>query len=41
MEVSNEGIRNPVFNGWMFSSSPSVSNLENAIYDVTAVECKN
>ncbi|MFT5702848.1 MAG: hypothetical protein ACI9TO_000200 [Rickettsiales bacterium] len=41
MEVSNEGIGNPVFNGWMFSSSPSVSNLENAIYDVIAVECKN
>lgn len=31
----------PIFNGWMFSSSPSVSSLEHAVYDVTAVSCYN
>lgn len=30
-----------IFYGWMFASSPSVSGLENPIYDLTAVSCKN
>lgn len=28
-----------IFRGWMFSSSPSISSLEHAVYDVTAVSC--
>lgn len=28
-----------IFNGWMFSSSPSISALENPVYDVTVVKC--
>jgi hypothetical protein len=28
-----------IFNGWMFSSSPSITSLEHAVYDVTAVTC--
>ena len=28
-----------IFNGWMFSSSPSITSLEHAVYDVTAVNC--
>lgn len=28
-----------VFNGWMFSSSPSISTMENPIYDVVAINC--
>lgn len=25
--------------GWMFSSSPSLSTLEHAVYDITVIEC--
>lgn len=28
-----------IFNGWMFSSSPAISTMENPIYDVVAVTC--
>jgi len=28
-----------IFNGWMLSSSPAVSGLENPVYDVTVAEC--
>ena len=30
-----------IFYGWMFASSPSLSGLENPIYDITALNCKN
>lgn len=30
-----------IFNGWMFSSSPSLSALEHPVYDVAVVACKN
>ena len=30
-----------VFRGWMFASSPALSALEHAVYDVWAVDCKN
>lgn len=29
-----------IFYGWMFASSPSISGLENPIYDITALSCK-
>lgn len=29
-----------VFNGWMFKSSPALSALENPIYDVGVLDCK-
>jgi hypothetical protein len=28
-----------VFNGWLFSSSPSLSGLEHPVYDVVVLEC--
>ncbi len=28
-----------IFDGWMFSSSPAISSLEHAVYDITAVSC--
>lgn len=28
-----------VFNGWMFSSSPSLSAMEHPVYDITVIEC--
>lgn len=30
-----------IFNGWMFSSSPSISALEHAVYDVWIIDCKD
>jgi hypothetical protein len=30
-----------IFYGWMFASSPSISGLENPIYDITAISCKS
>ena len=30
----------PVFNGWMFSSSPAVSAMEHPVYDITLLSCK-
>lgn len=29
-----------LFSGWMFSSSPAISGLEHAVYDVTLLGCK-
>jgi len=31
----------PVFSGWMFASSPSLSAMEHAVYDVWVVDCIN
>jgi hypothetical protein len=31
--------RRRVFNGWMFASSPGVSALEHAVYDVWVLDC--
>ena len=28
-----------VFSGWMFASSPSLSSMEHAVYDVWVVDC--
>ena len=30
-----------VFTGWMFASSPALSALEHAVYDVWVVDCRN
>ncbi len=30
-----------VFSGWMFASSPALSALEHAVYDVWVIDCKN
>ena len=29
-----------IFSGWMFASSPAISALENPVYDVTVLACK-
>lgn len=29
-----------VFNGWMFSSSPSLSGLEHPVYDIVVLRCE-
>jgi hypothetical protein len=30
-----------LFSGWMFASSPALSALENPIYDLWVLDCKN
>ena len=30
-----------IFSGWMFSSSPGISSMEHAVYDVVAINCKD
>ena len=37
VRAGEEGI--PVFSGWMSASSPSLSAMEHAIYDVWVVDC--
>jgi hypothetical protein len=32
--------KSPLFYGWMFSSSPSISGLEHPVYDIIAIDCK-
>ena len=31
----------PLFTGWMFASSPSISAVEHPVYDVWVIDCKN
>ena len=38
-ETGSNNIRNQIFHGWMFASSPSISGLEHPIYDITALNC--
>jgi hypothetical protein len=42
LEVSEiyQDKKTPIFFGWLFASSPSVSSLEHSVYDVVAVSCK-
>ncbi len=40
-DVKEDGTKELIFTGWMFSSSPSISGLEHPIYDLVAIECKN
>lgn len=30
----------PIFTGWMFASSPALSAMENAVYDLSVVACR-
>jgi hypothetical protein len=30
-----------VFSGWMFASSPAVSAMEHAVYDIRVLECRD
>ena len=39
-ENETADVKNKIFYGWMFASSPSISSLEHPIYDVTALGCK-
>lgn len=38
---TNQDHKKEIFSGWMFSSSPSLSTVEHALYDVNLLECIN
>jgi hypothetical protein len=38
-EKMHEGTDEWIFSGWMFASSPSLSSMEHAVYDVWVIEC--
>ena len=40
--VDHDGVvsPSPVFQGWMFASSPAVSALEHPVYDITVLSCR-
>ena len=38
-ETDADNVKNRIFYGWMFASSPSTSGLEHPIYDITALNC--
>ena len=40
-EVKPGGQSTPVFNGWMFASSPALSAMEHPIYDMWVTGCKD
>ena len=39
-DVSVNGKRERIFDGWMLASSPAVSALEHSVYDVWVIGCK-
>ncbi len=40
VDLGHSGEPTEVFTGWMFASSPAVSPLEHAVYDVWVTDCK-
>ena len=38
-DTSQPSKQGPLFRGWMFSSSPSLSSLEHPIYDIIVLDC--
>ena len=38
-EIQNEQVF--IFNGWTFSSNPSIAPIDHAIYDIWLVSCEN
>ncbi len=38
---ASDGKSRWVFSGWMFSSNPSLSAMENPVYDIWVLDCKN
>ena len=38
---SNHRLSEVEFRGWMFASSPALNALENPVYDISVLACKN
>ncbi len=41
VEVRPDELTAPLFQGWMFASSPALSALEHPVYDVWVIDCMN
>jgi len=39
-DLGHMGEPRQIFSGWMFASSPAISPLEHAVYDVWVTDCK-
>lgn len=39
-DLGHSGEAQQIFQGWMFASSPAISALEHAVYDVWVTDCK-
>lgn len=40
-DVKPDEARTEVFSGWMFASSPALSAMDHAVYDVWVLDCEN
>ncbi len=40
IDLGHQGEPMDVFSGWMFASSPAISSMEHAVYDVWVTDCK-
>ena len=40
VDLGHVGEPTKLFSGWMFASSPAVSSLEHAVYDVLVTDCR-
>lgn len=40
VDLGHSGETTEVFKGWMFASSPAISSMEHAVYDVWVTDCK-
>ena len=40
-EVRSGSAAQSMFRGWMFASSPAISALEHAVYDIWVLDCEN
>lgn len=40
-DLKAEEERTQVFSGWMFASSPALSAMDHAVYDVWVLDCEN
>lgn len=39
IDIRQDNEQVPLFSGWMFASSPALSALEHAVYDIWVVDC--
>jgi len=40
VDYGQTNVATEIFKGWMFASSPAISALEHAVYDVWVTDCK-
>jgi hypothetical protein len=40
-DISEKGEKTKVFSGWMFASSPALSALDHAVYDLWVLRCES